>query len=610
MSEAPVERTAAWLGEAARPFLAWFHACGAAAAPRVAVICPPIGHEYTITHRTLRHLADRLARAGIPAMRFDYDGTGDSAGDDHDPDRVAAWGRTIAAAIGAARAWQRDAEVVLIGLRLGGTLAAHVAQHLPVDSLVLWNPCVAGRNALRELQALAMAGEQAPGGDGGELECAGYTYTEGTRAALGALDMRRIVPRARRVLLAWRDDAPGDARLASTWSAHGIAVESVTLPGWAAMMTEHQFSQVPGPALEGIVSWVRWGGSTPEARPVACADPASLRHPTDELCRFGPGQRLFGILTRPARDEGKPAVVLFNAGSVHRVGPNRVGVEIARALAANGHPVLRFDHEGLGDSVLAGEGRENHPYPPTATRDAHEALAYLRKSHGFRRFVAMGLCSGAHTTFHAALEGLDPGVEALVMINPFTLHYVEGMSLAEAGRQLDAQAYKRSARDPRRWLKLLRGEVDLRRLAEVATAWPRDAARARWSAFCEAWWPSRAPQLARDLAAVLEEPRSVALFLAQGDPGPELLLAGAPRTAARAIASGRIHHAMIPGADHTFTRRGPRRILLEKLVAHLASLPATVNARAAGRMRLACNSVLPSIRPSSSRPSASTASRG
>ena len=557
-------REARWIGEPGRPLLAWFHA-GSSASGRVAVICPPLGHEYTITHRTLRHLAERLALAGLPCVRFDYDGTGDSAGSDCDPDRVGAWTRSIEVAIAAAREWQRGAEVVLVGLRVGGLLAAHVAARVAVDKLVLWNPCVSGRAAMRELQALAAANAEGPASAGGDFECAGYVYTAATRAALESLDLRRIVPLARRTLIAWRDDVAGDTRLATAWNSVGATVDTIVLPGWAAMMTEHQFSEVPVAALEALVATIGIGGKPGWVAATLPAGPAA----TEEACRFGPDGRLFGILTRPARDAGKPAVVVFNAGSVHRVGPNRITLDIVRALAARGYPSFRFDLEGLGDSP--GGERENHPYPHTATRDAHEAIRYLRLAHGLRRFVALGLCSGAYTAFRMALEGTGRGVESLVMINPLTWRYQEGMSLATVSRVMDQQAYQRSMRDARRWLKLLRGQVDVRRLAHVASQWPRDFARLRWSAFCERFWSAKAPPLARDLASVLEQPVSMALFIAEADPGRELLLAGAPLTARRALETGRIHLEVIPGADHTFTRRAPRALLIERLVRYLES---------------------------------------
>ncbi len=65
---------------------------------------------------------------------------------------------------------------------------------------------------------------------------------------------------------------------------------------------------------------------------------------------FGDPPDLVGVLTEPdgvCRDRG---VIILNAGIIHRVGPNRLHVRMARALASLGFPVLRFDFSGQGDS--------------------------------------------------------------------------------------------------------------------------------------------------------------------------------------------------------------------------------------------------------------------
>ena len=41
-------------------------------------VLPPVGYEYWSSHRSLRTLAERLAQNGCLALRFDFDGTGDS----------------------------------------------------------------------------------------------------------------------------------------------------------------------------------------------------------------------------------------------------------------------------------------------------------------------------------------------------------------------------------------------------------------------------------------------------------------------------------------------------------------------------------------------------
>ena len=72
-----VERTPLYFGPASRPLFGWYHEPVAKVHRALSmVICPPLGHEYLNSHRSLRHLADRCAAAGVPTLRFDYDGTG------------------------------------------------------------------------------------------------------------------------------------------------------------------------------------------------------------------------------------------------------------------------------------------------------------------------------------------------------------------------------------------------------------------------------------------------------------------------------------------------------------------------------------------------------
>src|SRR6476646_11899176 len=88
----PTAPTAFYLASGGRPLFAWLHP---GRLGHGVVICPPVGHEQVHAHRSLRHLAEAINRRGLPVLRFDYHGTGDSAGSDADPDRLATWRQNV-----------------------------------------------------------------------------------------------------------------------------------------------------------------------------------------------------------------------------------------------------------------------------------------------------------------------------------------------------------------------------------------------------------------------------------------------------------------------------------------------------------------------------------
>ena len=466
----------------------------------------------------------------------------------------------------------------LVGVRLGGTLAALASREVAPELLVMWNAPAKGKPYVRELQAIAATAARATDGDGA-LEAAGAVMTAETLDALRAIDLLQQLPRAGRVLLAGRDDLPAAPALEEALAAAGLPCDSVALPGWNGMMADHQFTVVPDAALAAIVAWAEKWGQTPlmappQAKPLIGQEKIRIDEKIgsdpifEELCRFGGDGHLFGVLSRTSEDAERPAILMFNGGAVHHVGPNRIYVTLARSLAAMGFACLRFDLEGIGDSVLREPGRENHPYPDHATADASAAIDFLR-ARGYRRFIALGLCSGAHTAFHSALKLQEHSISEVVIINPYTFYWHEGMSLDVVSRMADAQQYKKSMRDPSRWLKLLRGDVNFRRLLDVAIHHPKTVARSYYDALCESLVPSRAPRLSQDLRRLFEMNPTVTVLVSEGDPGGDIIMSNAKVTAKRGLASGRMRLETIAGGDHTFTQSRPRRALVERVAAHL-----------------------------------------
>ena len=79
-----------YFGPATRPLFGWLHGHAGVSRGTGLVLCNPFGYESLCAHRTLRRLAETASAAGIPTLRFDYDGCGDSAGSDMDPRRLEA----------------------------------------------------------------------------------------------------------------------------------------------------------------------------------------------------------------------------------------------------------------------------------------------------------------------------------------------------------------------------------------------------------------------------------------------------------------------------------------------------------------------------------------
>jgi pimeloyl-ACP methyl ester carboxylesterase len=141
---------------------------------------------------------------------------------------------------------------------------------------------------------------------------------------------------------------------------------------------------------------------------------------------IGEDPALVGIVTEPgsASDvECRPACLLLNAGLVHRVGPNRLHVRLARELAAAGFRACRFDLSGRGDSEVR---RDGLPFLESSVAEIRTVMDYLGKT-GSRRFVLMGICSGAVNALQ--LAAVDPRVAGCVAIDgpayPTRRYYLE-----------------------------------------------------------------------------------------------------------------------------------------------------------------------------------------
>lgn len=166
--------------------------------------------------------------------------------------------------------------------------------------------------------------------------------------------------------------------------------------------------------------------------------------------RFGSEGNLVGILAEP--DElatpDRPALLLYNVGFGHRVGPHRLNVELARELAARGFVSLRLDLSGLGDSdPRASPGSSLD----LGAQDLDDAMAWLSRRRGIDRFALVAMCSGVDVG-HAVAKR-DPRIVAAA--------FLDGYAYPTAGYRLrNALGYLRRPRASlHRLLRALRGRA-------------------------------------------------------------------------------------------------------------------------------------------------------
>ncbi len=149
----------------------------------------------------------------------------------------------------------------------------------------------------------------------------------------------------------------------------------------------------------------------------------------ENVFAVGPSKSLVAAVAEPAGGTGTttlPVIVILNTGIIHRVGHQRMFVILARELAARGHLVVRFDFGGIGDSERRAD---NLPALEGCMDDIRVVLDWLETSRGCRRFILLGLCSGAdHAIIYA---GSDPRVVGAGLLDPmipptrrFYLHYI------------------------------------------------------------------------------------------------------------------------------------------------------------------------------------------
>lgn len=139
---------------------------------------------------------------------------------------------------------------------------------------------------------------------------------------------------------------------------------------------------------------------------------------------LGAENHLVATFTPPdsAAAHGAPPIValLTNSGVIPRSGPHRMNVHLARRLAAQGIPSVRFDMSGLGDSRRTGS---TLPVVEQWVADTRSVMDAAQARFGCDRFLMVGFCSGAEVAHLVALE--DPRLRAILLWDLYAYNSLE-----------------------------------------------------------------------------------------------------------------------------------------------------------------------------------------
>jgi alpha-beta hydrolase superfamily lysophospholipase len=578
-----------WFGPEERPLFGWLHTPAGGSARGGVLLCPALGIEAVGARYAYRQLADRLANEGFATLRFDYDGTGDSAGDQNEPERVTAWLRSIRIAVEAVRNLDLNRTSV-IGMRMGATLAVQaVGSDIPLtDDLVLWDPCPSGRAFLRELGALGSVtlGPQAKGD--GSIETPGYIFDEETVSQLSDVAISNVGGSlADGILLLTRTGRKGNRQMNERLDMPHVQQEQIA--GQEELIdVDPGYAVVPETTIDTIVEWLATRSLGNSLKPI---DPLSVGRTSAIVGRSEKGvaieeraamigaSELFSITTSPQHDEHLPAsavmaysgiggswstpptVYFLNAGVIDHVGPARLWVQLSRSLAKAGLRSVRFDLSGLGDSSSGTYRPREYIYAPAAIDEVLSMLLELSPDDP-SNVILVGLCSGGYHALEGALAEKTRGV---CVVNPV-------LTFTPPEVRIDAPP------------ELQDGKLDVRRRASAAKKdWTRIMPAARgvlgplvlrlpdWT-----WWILNRLAVASSpvntFRQVIDNDSDV-LVLA-GEREARLLCRGESSRVRQLRSTGRFRLEVIPGLEHTLLERKGRetasRILTDYLLEHYA----------------------------------------
>ena len=160
------------------------------------------------------------------------------------------------------------------------------------------------------------------------------------------------------------------------------------------------------------------------------------------------GEWLYGIAHLPAQPAAR-GVLIVVGGPQYRAGSHRQFTLLARHLAAQGIPAMRFDYRGMGDSQGTPRNFDEIGDDIRAAVDI-----FIATAPGLQEVAIWGLCDAASAAIFYAPS--DARICGLALLNPW-VRTEQGMAQAYLKHY-----YLKRAFDPQFWQKIARGHFNAR----------------------------------------------------------------------------------------------------------------------------------------------------
>ncbi|WP_077148093.1 hydrolase 1, exosortase A system-associated [Sphingopyxis sp. KK2] len=235
---------------------------------------------------------------------------------------------------------------------------------------------------------------------------------------------------------------------------------------------------------------------------------------------------------------GSTGLLIVSGGNEIRSGAHRGMAMLAQRVAEAGHPVFRFDRRGIGDS----EG-DNGGYRSSGPDVTAAIAAFRDAAPQMTRVVAFGNCDAASALLlHQPLQ-----LDGLILANPWTYEDAcaddgEADEPALPPASAIRSRYLSRLKDPKSLIRLVRGEIDLKKLARGLSAMGRKPA------------PPAFGSLADELEATLAEMFCpVTILLATGDRTAQAFMEKLAKPLAHIAANpGSIRVERLTSPSHSF----------------------------------------------------------